>query len=126
MSTENDKRVSAGSAATETNGTRNGDGIERQKAALPAYQAHPIGPLSGHEIERSSALIRKAWPGDTRFQFKVITLLEPAKAELIPYLDAERKGQKHRDIDRRAFVVYYLRNTVGASASSPPRATPAG
>ena len=81
-------------------------------AGPPAYQAHPIGPLSSQEIEGASALIRRAWPDGTYFQFKVITLLEPAKAELVPYLDAERKGQQHHSIDRRAFVVYYLKNTV--------------
>ncbi len=79
----------------------------------PAYQAHPLGPLSSREISRSSALIRGAWPLGTLFQFKVITLLEPAKAELMPYLVAERKGIAPKDINRRAFVVYYLKNTVG-------------
>lgn len=86
-----------------TNGNSNG---------LPAYQAHPLGPLSGSEIVQSSTLIRQAWPEGTLFHFKVITLLEPAKAELVPYLDAERKGLTPKDIDRRAFVVYYLKNTV--------------
>ncbi|KAL8377312.1 hypothetical protein RB595_008142 [Gaeumannomyces hyphopodioides] len=80
-------------------------------AAPPPYQAHPLGPLSGDEISRSSSLIRAAWPEGTKFQFKVITLLEPAKAQLIPYLDAERKGQSPSGIDRRSFVVYYIRNT---------------
>jgi len=78
----------------------------------PAYQAHPLGPLSAQEITESSGLIRAAWPQGTVFQFKVVTLLEPAKAQLMPYLEAERKGQTPTDIDRRSFVVYYLRNTV--------------
>ena len=118
-----DKNGTMPNASIDTDGNENANsgigGGQKMKAAesngihdLPAYQAHPIGPLSGTEIETSSTLIRQAWPTGTRFQFKVITLLEPAKAELIPYLDAERKGLKHRDIDRRAFVVYYLKNTV--------------
>ncbi len=86
---------------------------------LPAYSAHPLGPLSSQEITQSSVLIRGAWPEGTLFQFKVITLLEPAKAELTPSLQAERRGQTPTDLDRRAFVVYYLRSTV--SAAPPPR-----
>ena len=117
-----DSRVDINAEGTEGHGnTQEGRSTEAPEAtgsALPAYQAHPIGPLSGEEIERSSSLIRQVWPTETKFQFKVITLLEPAKAELVPYLDAERKGQKHRAIDRRAFVVYYLKNTVGKALSS--------
>lgn len=103
--------------AVQQNGTANG---VPAAAAAPAAKAdataiapaHPLGPLSGDEISRSSSLIRAAWPEGTKFQFKVVTLLEPAKAELIPYLSAERKGQSTSSIDRRSFVVYYIRNTV--------------
>jgi len=98
---------------------KNGEAVEAASAggakaseAPPAYQAHPLGPLSADEIKKASALVRQAWPEGTLFQFKAVTLLEPAKLELIPYLDAERKGQVPTDIDRRAFVVYYLKNTV--------------
>ncbi|KAL8403108.1 hypothetical protein RB594_008389 [Gaeumannomyces avenae] len=95
--------------ATQLKGAVNG--APSAAAAPPPCQAHPLGPLSGDEISRSSSLIRAAWPEGTKFQFKVITLLEPAKAQLIPYLDAERKGQSPSRIDRRSFVVYYIRNT---------------
>ncbi|KAK3689665.1 copper amine oxidase [Podospora appendiculata] len=77
----------------------------------PPYQPHPLGPLSAAEITQSSRLVKAAWPAGTDCHFKVITLLEPAKAELVPYLTAERIGQSPRDINRRAFVVYYIRNT---------------
>lgn len=76
------------------------------------YPIHPLGPLSAEEISRSANLIRGAWPEGTKFQFKVITLSEPAKVQLIPYLDAEKKGQATSPIDRRSFVGYYIRNTV--------------
>ncbi len=80
----------------------------------PEQLSHPLGPLSGSEITRSSALIRGAWPAGTLFQFKVVTLLEPAKAAVVPYLAAQRKGETPAEsIDRRAFVVYYIKNTVG-------------
>lgn len=45
-------------------------------------------------------------------RFKVVTLEEPAKKSLIPYLEAEHGGKPVPRIDRRAFVAYYLRNTV--------------
>jgi primary-amine oxidase len=72
---------------------------------------HPLGPLTGAEIIQASNLVKNCW-GKTALQFKVITLQEPVKTELIPYLAAERAGEPTPHIDRRAFVVYYLRGTV--------------
>ena len=74
--------------------------------------SHPLGPLTGAEITQSSDLIRAQWPEGTKFQFKVVTLLEPLKTELVPYLDAERAGQTPKPIERKSQVVYYIRNTV--------------
>lgn len=74
--------------------------------------SHPLGPLTGAEITQSSDLIRAQWPAETKFQFKVVTLYEPLKDELVPYLDAERAGQTPKPIDRKSQVVYYIRNTV--------------
>lgn len=74
--------------------------------------SHPLGPLSGAEISQSSALIKSQWPEGTKFQFKIVTLLEPPKTELVPYLAAEKAGQTPKPIDRKSQVVYYLRNTV--------------
>lgn len=78
------------------------------------YPQHPLGPLTASEITESAELIRSAWPSHTDCQFKAITLEEPKKSEAAPYLDAVRAGEKGRTIDRRSFVVYYLRNTVRA------------
>ena len=77
---------------------------------------HPLGPLTGDEIIQASDLVKKCW-GETALQFKVITLQEPVKTELIPYLAAERAGETTPHIDRRAFVVYYFRGTVGSPFS---------
>jgi Cu2+-containing amine oxidase len=89
--------------------------------APPAYRSHPLGPLSADEITLGSSLLTNFWPAGTDVHFKAVTLLEPAKAELIPYLTAERAGQPKPDIDRRAFVLYYLRGTVSVQlhANSP-------
>jgi primary-amine oxidase len=75
-------------------------------------KSHPLGPLTAQEITQTAALIRGCWPDDIDCHFKVITLLEPKKVELAPYLAAERAGHNPGSIDRRGFVVYYFRGTV--------------
>lgn len=76
---------------------------------------HPIGPLTASEINRSVSLLKASWPANTDFIFKAVTLLEPLKAELLPYLQAERSGSTPAKIDRKAFVLYYIRNTASIS-----------
>ena len=78
---------------------------------------HPIAPLTASEISESSRLIRALWPANTSLQFKAITLQEPNKSELLPYLTAEHEGAKPNPIERRSFVVYYIRNTVSKPRS---------
>lgn len=73
---------------------------------------HPLGPLTANEIKESASLIKGLWPSNTSIQFKSITLQEPNKAELLPFLEAEHAGQQTPAIERRSFVVYYIRNTV--------------
>lgn len=73
---------------------------------------HPLSPLSGPEISFTAELIRAQWPDKVDLRFKVVTLEEPAKKGLIPYLEAEHSGTSLPKIDRRVFVAYYLRNTV--------------
>lgn len=73
---------------------------------------HPLAPLSAQEIQVASSLIYNQWPENTDLQFKVITLNEPAKAEMVPYLEAEFQGQRLPSIDRRVMVAYYIRKTV--------------
>lgn len=73
---------------------------------------HPLGPLVADEITQSASLIKAAWPAETEIQFKTITLLEPEKALLLPYLQAERKGDRPAPIQRRSVVTYVIKNTV--------------
>lgn len=93
----------------ELNGTKTASSTASGKTS---GLSHPLGPLSGGEISQSSALIRAQWPEGTKFQFKIVTLLEPPKAELIPYLAAEKAKETPKPIDRKSQIVYYLRNTV--------------
>jgi primary-amine oxidase len=91
---------------------------EQVTAALPfvsgkkAALQHPLGPLTAAEISESARLIKGSWPPNTNFQFKSITLQEPNKAKLVPFLAAEHSGRPTPTIERKSFVVYYIRNTV--------------
>lgn len=77
-------------------------------------ETHPLAPISADEIQNAVSVIKSQWPTDTNFQFKAVTLQEPAKAETVPYLEADFHGGDLPQIDRRAFVAYYIRNTVSS------------
>ena len=77
--------------------------------------SHPLSPLTASEITTSAELIKGLYPSQTKVQFKAITLEEPEKAQLVPYLDAEHSGRPLPRIPRKAFVNYYIRNTVSSS-----------
>lgn len=79
---------------------------------------HPLCPITASEIQQTARLIKGSWPSKTDIHFKGITLEEPAKAQLVPYLEAEHRHNKLPSIDRRAFVSYYIRNTVSGDLSS--------
>lgn len=73
---------------------------------------HPLCPLTGAEIQYAAQLMQSAWPSSVSLQFKAITLSEPAKKELVPYLAAKEQGQSPTPPDRRVFAAYYIRKTV--------------
>jgi primary-amine oxidase len=83
-------------------------------AAFPTKQtaSHPLAPLAALEITTAATLVKRRWPAHTDLHFKVITLEEPPKAEVITYLEAEHCGRPLPRISRKAFVNYYIRNTV--------------
>ena len=89
-----------------------------QGSRAPVAQAfnhtaeHPLCPLTASEIKKSAELVRSIFPTRPEIQFKAITLEEPEKAVLAPYLDAEHAGKRGPRIERKAFVSYYIRNTV--------------
>jgi primary-amine oxidase len=74
---------------------------------------HPFSALTESEIRTSVRLVRALWPVSTDIQFKVITLSEPPKHDAMPYLEAEHRCLELPSLDRRAFINYYIRNTVG-------------
>ena len=73
---------------------------------------HPLSPLTSAEISQATNTIRSIYPAKTNLQFKAITLQEPPKSQLMPFLDAVHHGQSLPSIERKAFVNYYIRNTV--------------
>ncbi|KAH7118977.1 copper amine oxidase [Dendryphion nanum] len=73
--------------------------------------AHPLSPLSASELSSAAAIIKASWPAHTDLYFKVVTLEEPPKAEVLPYLDAEHNNRPLPVVSRKAFVNYYIRNT---------------
>lgn len=112
MTADDTKAAANPTEATGLNGTKTTSETTGPGSDKKTGLSHPLGPLTADEISHSSALIRAQWPEGTGFIFKVLTLFEPPKAELVPYLEAERAGQTPKPIDRKSQVVYYLRNTV--------------
>ncbi|KAF2213612.1 hypothetical protein CERZMDRAFT_120834 [Cercospora zeae-maydis SCOH1-5] len=72
---------------------------------------HPLAPIDRNEINNAVRLVQAQWPEGTDLHFKSIMLQEPAKAEMVPYLEAESQGSPLPTIDRRVFLNYYLRRT---------------
>jgi primary-amine oxidase len=83
-----------------------------EHATAEAAHLHPLTPLTSTEIRAAAQLVRGLYVDGTQFRFKQITLLEPPKAQLAPYLDALHEGHPAQPLDRKAFVTYYLQNTV--------------
>ncbi|CAG8243633.1 unnamed protein product [Penicillium salamii] len=57
---------------------------------------HPFDPLTPREIAKAAAIVRHAFPGNTP-NFRVITLKEPAKAEMVRFLEHANRGEKARE-----------------------------
>lgn len=73
---------------------------------------HPLAPVNADEIKQAASFVQAQWPAGTDLHFKSITLHEPAKAEVIVYLEAIDNGKAPNKIDRRVMVSYYIRKTV--------------
>ncbi|KAI9798825.1 MAG: hypothetical protein M1825_004998 [Sarcosagium campestre] len=85
--------------------------FERTEAPTFHHHLHPLIPLTSIEIRHAARLIRSQFPSAADLQFKAITLQEPEKRLLVPFLAAEHARRAPPRIDRRAFVNYYIRNT---------------
>ncbi|KAN0106449.1 putative copper amine oxidase [Hyaloscypha variabilis] len=72
---------------------------------------HPLDPLTADEIIQVSSLLKAKSP-DTSLHFKIITILEPPKAQLRPFLIAERNGGTQPRPPRKASSLYYHLGTA--------------
>lgn len=80
--------------------------------AAKQTNTHPLAPVDANEIKQAASFVRAEWPADTDLHFKCVTLQEPAKREVVPYLEAEATGTAlGTSIDRRVMVNYYIRKT---------------
>ena len=65
---------------------------------------HPLCPLTGDEIQSTARLIESVWPQSVSLSFKVITLSEPPKEKLAPYLQALDSGMTPSPLEWGGFV----------------------
>jgi len=83
--------------------------IESNQKALGAPK-HPLDPLNAAEIIQVSSLLKAQSP-EHSLHFKIITIIEPPKAKLRPFLKAERNGNPSSRLPRMASALYYHRGT---------------
>ena len=81
-------------------------------SAVQQLPSHPLCPLTAAEIRTAAEAVKAMYSGRPDIHFKILTLDEPEKALLVPFLDAEHAGRQLPQIDRKVFVAYYIRNTV--------------
>lgn len=61
---------------------------------------HPLSQLSADEFRKARDIVKDLHGPDTSIFFRAISLSEPSKAELIPYLEAEHAGSLTDDTVR--------------------------
>ncbi|OQV00604.1 Copper amine oxidase, N2 domain-containing protein [Cladophialophora immunda] len=78
-----------------------------EHAAGPS-SLHPLDPITANEIEETARLIKSKY-AEGAVHFKSISILDPAKKALLPYLAAERAGKSPLPtIPRRTKAVWVL------------------
>lgn len=73
---------------------------------------NPLVPLTASEIHAATKLIKQQYLPNQALHFKVITLEEPAKKEVLAYFSAQKQGKSLPAVERKAFVCYYIRDSV--------------
>jgi primary-amine oxidase len=63
--------------------------------------SHPLSPLSEHEFRNARDIINGLYGAESTLFFRAISLNEPRKAELIPYLEAEHAGAALAELSER-------------------------
>jgi primary-amine oxidase len=99
---------------TENENSNSSTSAEKSKDA----GVHPLSSLSAQEIALTAVIVKRLWPPSADLHFKIITLQEPRKDELLPYLEAGHGSGKVPLIERKVWVNYYVRNTVSINILS--------
>ncbi|KAL4916401.1 copper amine oxidase [Aspergillus aurantiobrunneus] len=74
---------------------------------------HPFDPITPGEITLATKILQAAFPGVT-LRYKKIDLQEPIKAEVVPYIEAERFGKPLPRKPTRLLQVLFHRMDTGA------------
>ncbi|KAL2822708.1 copper amine oxidase [Aspergillus cavernicola] len=74
---------------------------------------HPFDPVSPGEITLATKILEAAFP-NTALRYKKIDIQEPIKAEVIPYIEAERLGNPLPPKPTRVLQVLFHRIDTGA------------
>ena len=95
---------------------------------MASYRPHPFDPIRPDEIQRTVKILQLSFPG-VSLRFKAIEIQEPRKAEVVPFLEAERLGKPlppppartayvlfHR-LDNHAFIKGLVNLDTGRPAS---------
>ena len=79
---------------------------------------HPLLTLSIDETNTARDVILKAHPGASIY-FRIISLLEPPKAELLNFLDAEHSGRVSSSTPRPARLAEVKYDAIEAGSKVP-------
>lgn len=79
---------------------------------------HPLDQLSAEEIRTAADIIRTTRPNGASIVFRTITLEEPAKAQLIPFLEAEHSGTLSPWTERPPRLAKALYDVIGEDKST--------
>lgn len=79
---------------------------------------HPLTALTIDETNVARDVIINSHPGASIY-FRIISLLEPPKAEVIKFLDAEHSGQLSQDTPRPARVAEVKYDAIEAGSKVP-------
>jgi len=74
---------------------------------------HPFDPITPGEIQLTVRILESAFPG-VKLRYKRIDLQEPTKHEVVPYLDAERRGEPRPPKPARLLMALFHRLDNGS------------
>lgn len=88
--------------------------IAHHPAVNLATTPHPLAQLSATETTAARETILSASDKSVTIQFRSISLQEPPKHELVPFLEAEHRGEHVKRLQRLARVQY---DVIGSDKS---------